>query len=191
MNGWARASPTSVRRQRIFKTDPPFAGALAGSRRARYVPAMKTLLALFAIVGLTLSLPAQPYPPGKGAPKAGAKGTKKEEKEEPKIEGIEIPRANKTYLGLQLVNGAFKMTFYDQEKKPTTPDVARAALRWDAKYKVGQERIILNPGGDPNSLTNPKPIRPPYTFKLFITLLKDSADGDNPVGESFVIDFRQ
>ena len=152
---------------------------------------MKTFLVFLALLGLTLSMPAQQYPSGKAAPKAGAKDAKKDGKEEPKIEGMEIPRANKTYLGLQIVDGAFKMTFYDKDKKPTPPDVARAALRWDAKYKLGQERIILNPGGGPNSLANPKPVRPPYTFKLFITLLKDGADGDNPVGESFVVDFHQ
>jgi hypothetical protein len=167
------------------------ASALARTPGAGYVSVMKTLLAFLAFLGLTLSMPAQTYPSGKAAPKAGAKGSKKDEKEEPKIEGIEIPRANKTYLGLQIVNGAFKMTFYDKDKKPVPPDVARAALRWDAKYKVGQERLILNPGGDPNSLINTKPVRPPYTFKLFITLLKDGTDGDNPVGESFVIDFHQ
>jgi hypothetical protein len=35
-----------------------------------------------------------------------------------------------------------------KEKKPKDPDVARAVLWWDAKYKVGKERIILNPFGE-------------------------------------------
>jgi hypothetical protein len=151
---------------------------------------MKTCFVVLAFLGLTLALPAQTYPSGKAAPKAGAKGAKKADEKEPKIEGLEIARANKTYLGLQIVNGAFKMTFYDKDKKPMPPDVSRAALRWDAKYKVGQERVILNPGGDPNALSNPRPIRPPYVFKLFITLLKDGADGES-AGETLVVDFHQ
>ena len=151
---------------------------------------MKTLLALLAVCGLVLSLSAQPAPKagaGKAAP--GKAAGKAEEK--PKIEGQEVARAGGGFLGVQIANGTFKMNFYDAEKKPTPPNVARAVLRWDAKYKVGQERLVLNPGGE-NSLSNPKSIRPPYAFKLFIVLVKDAAaeSAETPAGESYVIDFR-
>jgi len=151
---------------------------------------MKIATLLLASIGLSLSLAAQPAPPAKGG--AAGQKAKKEAKEEAKIEGIEVARPGGGFLGVQIVGGAFKMNFYDAEKKPTPPDVARAVLRWDPKYKVGQERIVLNPGGS-NVLTAPRAIRPPYNFKLFIVLLKDpAAEGaEAPAGESYVIDFRQ
>ena len=151
---------------------------------------MKTLLAFLAICGAALTLAAQPAPKagaGKAAPgKAAAK-----EEAAPKVEGQEVPRAGGGFLGVQIANGTFKINFYDAEKKPVPPDVARAVLRGDAKYKVGQERIVLNPSGA-NSLSNSKSIRPPYTFKLFMVLIKDAAgeSAESPVGESYVIDFR-
>lgn len=154
------------------------------------LPPMKTLLALFAVLGLGFSLAAQPAPKA-GAGKAPAGKAGKKDEPAPKIEGQEVTRPGGGFLGVQIANGAFKINFYDAEKKPTPPDVARAALRWDAKYKVGQERVVLNPGGE-NSLSNPRTIRPPYTFKLFIVLIKDAAadSAENPVGESYVLDFR-
>lgn len=138
--------------------------------------------------------PDKPAPGTQGASNTAkaAKGDEKAKKEEPpaKIDGIEIPRGEKGYLGIQIVNSTFKLSFYDAKKKPIAPDVARAALRWDPKYKVGEERVILNP--DEKSLTSPKNIRPPYNFKLFITLFKAPAEGADPVAtENYTIDFRQ
>ena len=153
-------------------------------------------LSLCCAVGLLAQAPAKnpPAKPGASggtkaaAPAKDAKGAKK--KEEPaKIEGMEISRGEKGYLGLQIAGGAFQLSFYDKDKKPVPPDVARAAVRWDAKYKVGDERLILNREG--NVLTNPKAIRPPYVFKLFITLIQDAAEGQAPVNETLVVDFRQ
>ena len=119
-----------------------------------------------------------------------AKKAEPAKKEEPKIEGVVVARGEKGFMGVEITGGAFKITFYDVKKKKIAPDVARAVLRWDAKYKVGQERLVLNPGSDGKSLSNPKIIRPPYTFKLFITLVKEGSEEEQPVGESHVIDFR-
>src|SRR4051812_5320057 len=41
-----------------------------------------------------------------------------------KIEGIEIAHG-KGFMGLQIVGGTFKLSFYDEKKKPTLPDVTR------------------------------------------------------------------
>ena len=128
----------------------------------------------------------------KTAPKKtdGVKKAEPPKKEEPKIEGVEVPRGEKGFLGVQIVNGAFKISFYDAKKKPAAVDVARAVLRWDPKYKVGQERVVLNVDSDGKSLSSPKPIRPPYNFKLFITLIKEATEKEDNVGETYVIDFR-
>ena len=119
-----------------------------------------------------------------------AKKAEPKKKEEPKMEGIIVARGERGFMGVELVGGAFKITFYDTKKKPVAPDVARAALRWDAKYKVGQERLVLNPTGDGKSLSNPKTIRGPHNFKLFITLIKEPTEKEDPVGETHVIDFK-
>lgn len=181
---------------------------------------MKTLVALICALAFGGSLfaeskPAeQPVTPAKSAsgtpattvlPAARAKeevkkvDPKKEDttkkKEEPKIEGIVIKRSNGSYLGLRLDGGTYKLSFYDAKKKPVAPDVTRAAARWNPNYKLGSERIILNAGSDGKSLVGSKPVRPPYAFKLYLTLLKGEAQGDGEGGEgeqaveSFVIDF--
>jgi hypothetical protein len=134
-------------------------------------------------------------PPTKAAEKTKAEKSapKKSEpvvKEELKIKGIAVPRGERGFMGIEMVGGNFKISFYDTKKKPIPPDVTRAALRWDAKYKVGQERLVLNPDADGKSLSNPKTIRPPYNFKLFITLIKEATEKEEPVGETHVVDFK-
>jgi len=120
----------------------------------------------------------------------GSKGGSAQAEEPAKIEGMEIPRGD-GFLGLQIVDSTFKLSFYDAEKKPVVPDVDRAALRWDPKYKVGEERVVLNLSADGKSLSSPKNIRPPYLFKLYMTLVRDAASGTSPVNETIVVDFRQ
>jgi hypothetical protein len=121
--------------------------------------------------------------PGKAAPK--------KEEPPPKIDGMEIARTSKGFLGIEIKNGMYRLSFYDEKKKPAAPDVERAALRWDPKYKVGQERVVLTAGGDGKSLGSDRNIRPPYQFKLFITLLKDGPDGQAAAVENYTVDFRQ
>jgi hypothetical protein len=128
----------------------------------------------------------------KADPKKDAKKDAKKKEEPGKIEGVEISRGAKGFMGIRVVDGVFRLTFYDAKKKPRAPDVARAMLRWPVNYKGGDERTVLNPGGDANSLTSAKVVRPPLTFKLYITLL--AAEGSEEAGtgsETFVVDFRQ
>ncbi len=120
----------------------------------------------------------------------GSKGGSAHAEEPAKIEGVEIPRGD-GFLGIQIVNSTFKLSFYDAEKKPVVPDVERAALRWDPKYKVGEERVVLNVSADGKSLSSPQNIRPPYLFKLYMTLVRDAAPGTPPINETMVVDFRQ
>lgn len=147
---------------------------------------MRVAALLLFSLGLTLNAAAANAP--KGEP--GGKGAAKEE-EEPKIEGMEIARGAKGFLGLQILNGNFKLNFYDPEKEPVAPDVARALFRWDPKYRAREERVVLNPGGGPNSLTSERFIRPPYNFRLVMVLLKETAGGDETATETIVINFRQ
>lgn len=137
--------------------------------------------------GLRIDLD-KPVAPKKETPKPDVKKKddgKKKEDEIGKIEGIEIPHG-KGFMGIQLVSGTFKLSFYDEKKKPTTPDVTRAALRWDVKYQPTAERTVLNPDGG-NALVSSKVVKPPYTFKLNITLIK--GEGDDAPTEFLSVDF--
>jgi hypothetical protein len=129
--------------------------------------------------------------PAKDAKKDPKKDAKKKEEEMGKIEGMEIPRPSGGYLGIRIVDGVWRLTFYNAKRKPIPPDVARVTLRWPAVYKAGDERTVLSPGGDANSMTSPKVVRPPLTFKLFITLLNPGGDGTDVAVENYTIDFHQ
>lgn len=112
-----------------------------------------------------------------------------EEEGEPVIAGIAIPRkTGDGFLGIQIVNSNFKLTFYDKDKKPVRADFGRALLRWDVTYKNVQERLILATEGDGTYLASSRVIRPPYNFQLFITLI---GEGKNQESETYVIRFRQ
>lgn len=124
--------------------------------------------------------------------KSPAKGpaAKKKVEEKPAIEGMEVRRGD-GYLGIRIVDSTFKVTFYNSEKKPVPVDVDRATLRWNPKYKVGEERLVLNPSADGKALVSPKNVRPPYLFKLYITLVREAASDRAPLNETLIVDFRQ
>ncbi len=107
---------------------------------------------------------------------------------EPTIPGFVIPRTSGGYLSLQVVDGKFKLSFFGADKKPVPVNIARAAVRWIVHYSVLNERTVLNPNADNTALTSPKFVRPPYLFKLYLTLL--GQEGEEAV-EDYVIDFRQ
>ena len=155
---------------------------------------MKTIVALLVSFGVVLAAAAQSTPPvgispvaAPAAKEVAGKGAVKKDEPPPKIEGMEIARGDKGFLGLQIVDGKFKLTFYDTKKKAVAPDVARAALRWDPKGTIGTERTVLSSAGDGKSLTSAKVVRPPYMFRLYMALQKDDA----AESENLVVDFRQ
>jgi hypothetical protein len=104
------------------------------------------------------------------------------------IDGMEIARPGGGFLGLQVVNSNFVLSFYDAKKKKAPVDVARATLRWPVKYQPNDERTVLNAGADGTSLSSAKTIRPPHNFKVFVNLFVD--DKELPV-ESYVVEYRQ
>ena len=163
---------------------------LAQQTVAVKVGGMKTLAALLLSLGVVLAAAAQTPPRAKTppAPAPAAKDGAKKEEPPAKVEGIEIGRGARGFLGLQIVEGKFKLSFYDAKKKPIAPDVTRAALRWDPKGTTGTERTLLTAAGDGKSLTSGKVIRPPYLFRIFMALQKDDPAAES---ENLVVDFRQ
>ena len=162
---------------------------------------LKTLL-LAASLGIAAPLPAQDAaaasPPksvttkktdaNKNTPATPGAQKPAAPEPEPQIPGITIPRAKGGFLGILVENGNFKLSFYDAKKKPAPVDVARATARWPVKYRLGDERTVLNPTGDGTALTSGTFVRPPFVFKLYLSLF---VEGRDDAAESYVIDFRQ
>jgi hypothetical protein len=140
---------------------------------------------LLLVTSFGLALPVLAQAPAKPAP---AKQAEIAKEEEPVIPGLAVARKNGGFIGLELADGGFKISFYDEKKKPIPCDVARATIRWNPNNKKGDERRILNLSGDGKTLvSNPPVVRPPYIFKLYLTFLSE----DGQAVESFpMIDFR-
>lgn len=155
---------------------------------------MKTLAALVAFLFAVGLMQAQSPAPAPAAPGAAAKApakkeVKKEEKkeEEPKIPGTTIVRPNGTFLGLEVEGGKFKLSFYDKKKKAMAVDVTRATARWPNPRGPGDNRTVLNPAG--KALIGAKPVLPPFTFNVYLTLLQGDGDEAKAV-ENYVVQLR-
>jgi hypothetical protein len=124
-------------------------------------------------------------------PKAAPAAKKDDKKKEPeyKIAGVAIPRANGTFLGLEVVGANFKLSFYDKKKKPMPVNVTRATARWPntRSATVAFNKTVLNPGGG-TFLVGAKPVLPPYAWNVYITLLQGDGDEAKAV-ESYVVPF--
>lgn len=137
---------------------------------------VKSLL-LVVSFGLTASLLAQAPSKRKAAPApAKQEETAKAEGEEAEIviPGTVISRKDGSFLSVTVDNNCFKLAFYDAKKKQQAPDVSRASIRWSPKNKKGDERRILNASGDGLTLVSPPPVQPPYSFRIYVTLLNES-----------------
>lgn len=135
--------------------------------------------------------PAAKATPAKAAPgkTAPAKTEAKKEEELPKIPGTEIARPNGTKLGLQVVDGKFKLTFYDKKHKPMAMDVTRASARWPNTRSgtPSDYRTVLNGSG--TVLVGARPVFPPYTFTVYLTLLQGEGDEAKAV-ENYTVPFK-
>lgn len=140
--------------------------------------------------GLTLHAapkPAsKPVAPPKAAPPKAAEESKEAKEPMGQVDGIEIPRPGGTFLGLQVVNNNFVLTFYDAKKHKVAADVSRATARWSVKYQPNDERVLLSASGDEAVLTSPKTVKPPHVLKVRLGLF--AGDGEEAV-ESYVVDY--
>ena len=99
-----------------------------------------------------------------------------------------MARAQGGWLGVEVANRTFKITFYNEKKKPVAADATSAILRWPVHYQPNDERIELLPTDDPSVLASPYVVKGPLSFKLHITLLWTSKPD---YAESYVVDFQQ
>lgn len=121
-------------------------------------------------------------------PKVPVKKVEKKEVE-PKIPGVTIARANGTFLGLEVVGGNFKLSFYDKKKKPMPLDITRATARWPntKSATIAFNRTVLNPASG-TALIGAKTVQPPFAWNVYITLLVGDGDEAKAV-ESFTVPF--
>lgn len=147
---------------------------------------LRLLLSLFVGAMLMASLEAQTAPGAKG--KAAPKQQKKAEEEEGKVEGQVINRPNGKFLGLTLHEGKYKLTFYNEKKKPEKVDVTRATARWDNKHGPGFNRTVLNPAGDGTYLLGAQFVRGPHAFMLYLTLVRGEGETAD-ASETYAIRF--
>jgi hypothetical protein len=126
----------------------------------------------------TKAVPAAPVKKDTKKKKADEMGT---------IAGMEIPRGT-GFLGLQIVNGVFKLTSYDGKKKPAAADFSRVVMRWNVQYQKNPERALLLPSTGVGVFSTEKIVKPPHAFRLTIILLK--GENDDAPGETFTVDFR-
>jgi len=153
------------------------------------LPKFLLLTAALALAG-TLSLPAASNPPtGRSGAKTATTPPPAAPAPEPTIPGFVINRTNGGFLSLLVdESGHFKLSFYDAQKKPAPVDVVRASARWSVRYKATDERVVLNPSADGTALTAPLVIRPPYIYRIFLSLF---VEGSDESAEHYVVDFRQ
>jgi hypothetical protein len=107
------------------------------------------------------------------------------EEKEGTIAGMPIQRPQGGWLGLELKDSSFVLTFYNAKKKPIPADKNSAVLRWPVHYQPNDERTELTPTSDPAVFASSYSVKPPHTFILHITLLSDSKDKP----ESYTVDF--
>jgi hypothetical protein len=108
--------------------------------------------------------------------------------DEGKIPGMTVARPDKTYLGIEIHDGVFKLSTYNEHKKPVKVEFSQAVLRWPVHYQPNDERTLLTPSDDGMSLTSEKTVKSPHSFRLYISLFVSGKE--DPV-ESYTVDFQE
>lgn len=144
-------------------------------------PVLKTLL-MTASMTMVVPILAQSAPSSKS--KVNEKSHEPPESETV-LPGSVVPHGG-GWLSLSLAGGTFRLGFYDANKRPVDMPFIRATARWNSTLRTSEQRLVLNPSGDGKTLKGNKPVKPPYVFKVYLTLM----NADDSVGASYVIDFR-
>jgi len=88
------------------------------------------------------------------------------------ITGTPIQRSQGDgWLGLEIKDNTFKITFYNAKKKPIPADASSVALRWTVHYQSNDERTELLPSDDPAVMASAYYVRAPHSFPLHVIVL--------------------
>jgi hypothetical protein len=138
---------------------------------------MKRML-LIAVAGVLLSC---------ACARAAEDDKDKDKDKEGVVAGFAIKRDDSGWLGLEIKDNLFRMTFYNAKKKHVPANRPSAVVWWSVHYQPNPERTELTPTDDPAILASGYLVKDPHVFKLHITLLKP---GTTDV-ETYVVDFSE
>lgn len=100
--------------------------------------------------------------------------------------GTNLTRRTGGWINFSLAGPRAVIRFYEQAKKPSTPDVLRGLAIFRYAAKSGFERTTFHL--EDGVLKSPGNIHPPYRFRVILTLISDdqtSADGTEVFAFSF------
>ena len=110
----------------------------------------------------------------------------KDDEKEGTIAGTPVQRGQGGWIGIELKDNNWVLTFYNEKKKPTPADVSSAIFWWPVRYQPNVERTELLPSDNAAVLASAYSVKAPHTFILHIVLLK----ADKPdYAESYVINY--
>lgn len=144
------------------------------------IDSLRAMLPLRRLLGLTLlwTLPVAPI-----------LADDDDGEEEPTIEGVVVERGDgEGYLGLTIDGNSFVLRFYDDEKFPEEPDATRATARWKVPGRSGRNHAVLNLAR--NALVSPALARPPFIYRVYISLLPEEDDVGGEV-EGYYFDLKE
>ena len=133
----------------------------------KFNAALAKSVLMAASIGLVVPVLAQAPARAPGAKQRPA------EEEEGVIEGVSIQRPDGRWLGLAMAGTSFKLSFYDDKKMPIAADRPNGTLRWIPAGRT-PERGVLVLSSDGLSLVGNRPVKRPWVFKVFLTLLDDT-----------------
>jgi hypothetical protein len=114
-----------------------------------------------------------------------AKPVEKKVEKEGVIEGIAVARPDGRWLGITTTGNQFKVTFYNQNKKPEPADAVRGTARWNHPRKIVDVNTVLNPAGA-NALATPTVLKPPYVYTVRFVLI----GADDKVKETYAVQLK-
>lgn len=117
---------------------------------------MKTLLKALLLVLLSVTVIAVEKPAAAPASKVPVK---EKVYELPKT-GLNQARPKGGWINVEAIGTRLVVKFFDKEKKPVAPDVARGLVRLKYTSKNSVQAVLVREG---NMLATPATIRPPIT----------------------------
>ena len=132
------------------------------------------------LLALAVSLSAV----GRSADEPASAGAATAAAAEPKLEGVVIERSSGGFLTVTMDGPKLVLSFFDAEKKQIPPDVDHAFVRIHPAGRNPLRRTLIKMD-DGLTLTHGQPLRPPWVFKLYITLV----DANDKAIEEYVVDY--
>lgn len=131
-------------------------------------------IALIALAGMAATAPASPSTP---------KSTDKPPAYELPKSGVNQARPAGGWINVEAQGTRLTVRFFDMDKKPAAPDVARGLVRLKYASKNPAHTVLVR---EVNLLATPATIRPPHNYLVILSLF--AGDGDE-AAESYTFKY--